>query len=101
MDFTLMHTESFRLISTNMYVSEQVYLRLRGGQGAPDIKVRAWRALVDLAGPDQPHPRPPPSPWPSSTLRLQALPELRQVTVVPIPATAVPLLSRRPHWLGL
>lgn len=69
--------------------------------GAPDIKVRASRALIDLNGPDQPHPRPPPSPWPSSTLRLQALPELCQVTVVPSPSTAVPLLSRRPHWLGL
>lgn len=95
-DFTFMHTQSFLLINTNIYVFWKSYLWW-GGHGALSIKVRALRALIDLDGPDQAHLSPPPTLWHSSTLQLRALSELCHMSCWS-PATAMPVATDPTGW---
>lgn len=102
-DFTLMHTQAFLLISTNMYVSGQGYLWWQGGQGAPSVKVGALRALVDLNGltwglPLHPSPGVPFQLHPAASRPAWVM---SYGVLVSSSATAVPVLGHRPHWLGL
>lgn len=86
-----------------MYVSGQGYLWWRGGQGAPSIKVRALRALIDLNGHTWGLPL---HPGPGAPFQLHPAASgpawvMSYGMLVSSSAIAAPVLGHRCHWLGL